>query len=607
MIPRVLLQAFYKRGMYVALPCPADPKDAPGTDWWWDHLAKQADALARAGFTGVWLPPVTKAQQGASEAALGYSVFDDYDLGSKNQKATLHTRYGDREQLTRCAAILRANGLDILIDLQLNHRKGGTGPDQMTFEYLDAFGKAGGGRFPKNSKCFHSRYPAGHVPSDFHPEIPQDPHVPDDVGELQMGSKVYFGPDFAHFNAQPPGYVLNNLNAAVRWQSRALDVQGFRLDHVQGISADYLKQLLDLDPLRGKFAVGEYWDGSISHIQSWIQDPIWMNGRCSAFDFPLYFTLLAMSNDPGFNMASLDHAGLAGVDPFHAVTFVENHDTESRRDLIGKNIQPEDKPLAYAYILTSEGLPCVFYKDYSKDSGCLGDRLQHAIVNLMWIHQNIADGPTIQRWKDGGIFAFERLGGKHLLVGLNKDKHSSRTIHVATGFPPDTAVHDYTGHGPDLRTGHDSSLKLTIPRNAGGLGYICYSLQGISTGFTNIPSTVVQVFEGAPDLDIKPAHAGANVQVSRIWVNSGTQVSAMLSFDTAGGNQTTSLLLKALDPAGSVAATKTYSALDSGGVLNFFAETSGWYTFQLNLQNASPGTNTAYKLTATYQSTTALT
>ena len=29
MQPKVLLQAFYKRGKYVALPCPADPKDGP--------------------------------------------------------------------------------------------------------------------------------------------------------------------------------------------------------------------------------------------------------------------------------------------------------------------------------------------------------------------------------------------------------------------------------------------------------------------------------------------------------------------------------------------------------------------------------------------------
>ena len=39
--------------------------------------------------------------------------------------------------------------------------------------------------------------------------------------------------------------------------------------------------------------------------------------------------LWQMCNNAGFfDMSQLDHAGLAGVDPLHAVTFVENHDTD---------------------------------------------------------------------------------------------------------------------------------------------------------------------------------------------------------------------------------------------------------------------------------------
>jgi alpha-amylase len=376
MRPQVMLEAFYKRGKYIAVPCPTDPHDAPLADWWWDHLAKNAAELAQAGFTSVWLPPITKAAQGSEAAALGYSVFDDYDIGSKDQKGVVHTRYGTREQLTRLAAILRANGLDPLLDLQLNHRKGGSGQDEMTFQYRDAFGNESGGRFPKERRCFHSRYPAGEVPVNFHPEIPQDPAVPDGIGELQMGSKVYFGPDLAPINGQPAGYVSEGLISSVEWITRAVDAQGYRLDHVQGISAVFLRSLLSQGLMQGKFAVGEFWDGNIARINDWISSGDWMSGRCSAFDFPLYFKLLAMSNDPSFNMAELDHAGLAGANPFHAVTFVENHDTESRRDLVPKNIQPEDKPLAYAYILTSEGLPCVFYKDFSTASA--GQRTRDA-------------------------------------------------------------------------------------------------------------------------------------------------------------------------------------------------------------------------------------
>jgi len=583
MTPKVLLQAFYKRGKYVALPCPADPHDGPGVDWWWDHLAKQAKTLASVGFTSVWIPPVTKAAQGVDEAALGYSVFDDYDIGSKNQKGTVPTRYGNREQLTRCAAMMRANGLEIYLDLQLNDRKGGTGPDEMTFGYVDAYGNNTGGRFSKNRLCFHSRYPDNPVPPNFRPEIAQDPNVPDGIGELQMSSKVYFGPDLAPINGKPPGYVSHGLVDAVTWLSRALDVQGYRLDHVQGISTNFLYDLLNQPPMEGKFAVGEYWDGSVGNIQNWISGTEWMRNRCSALDFPLYFTLLAMSNEPSFNMADLDHAGLAGIDPFHSVTFVENHDTESRRDLVPRNIQPEDKPLAYAYILTSEGLPCVFYKDYSADPGCLGDRLGAVIENLIWIRQNIAEGPTEQRWKDGGVFAFERLGGQHLLVGLNKDKNSSRTIHVATGFGAGTTLHDYTGHMPDVRADAGSGVTVTIPRNSNGLGYVCYSVPEIAGGFSPTGSPVTQTFEGAQDLDIKPAESGSIVRVCRVWVEQQNRLVATLEFDSRDLAAKTRILLSVEDPSGAALSTTSYESGSERKQLIVTTRAQGWYALYVGL------------------------
>jgi alpha-amylase len=602
MQPKVLLEAFYKRAKYVALPCPADPKDGPHVDWWWDHLAKQAQALSQAGFTTLWLPPLTKAEQGIGEAALGYSVFDDYDVGSRNQKGTVHTRYGNREQLTRCAAVLRANGLEIYLDLQLNDRRGGSGADGMTFEYPDAYGNPNGGRFPKNAQCFHSRYPAGNVPANFHPEIPQDPRVPDGIGELQIGSNVYFGPDLAPINGKPPGYVRNGLVDAVEWVSNALDVQGYRLDHVQGISTVFLLDILSQGRMAGTFAVGEYWNGSVPQVNDWVLSSDWMEGRASVLDFPLYFTLLAMSNDPSFDMATLDHAGIAGVNPLRSVTFVENHDTESRRDLVPKNIQPEDKPLAYAYILTSEGFPCVFYKDYSKDPECLGNTLQHVIVNLIWIHQNIAEGPSQQRWKDPRVFVFERLGGPHLLVGLNKDKSAGRTLDdVQTAFSPNTWLHDYSGHAGDIVTDVSGRVTLTIPRNSAAGGYVCYSVRGIQGGVANTPAGVTQIFEGAQDLDIKPADNQFAITVSRIWVAARTPIVASLTFDDSGWTATTAITLTLVDSSGTTLATKAFGTGSSGQQLSATAATDGWYTFKIRSANTpAAGPKPAYKLAVSY-------
>src|SRR5262249_28141189 len=150
----------------------------PG-NFWWDHLAGQAHDLGRSGFTVIWLPPPLKGSVGGFSN--GYDPFDDYDLGSKDQKGTIPTRYGTREALERCAAMMRANGIDIYIDLVENQRDGDAG--HFNFNYKDAFGKDGGGRFPKR-------------PFDFHPFVRQDPGV--------FSDQFPFGRDLAPINGGRP-------------------------------------------------------------------------------------------------------------------------------------------------------------------------------------------------------------------------------------------------------------------------------------------------------------------------------------------------------------------------------------------------------------------
>ena len=368
----VLLQAYFK-----GTPTPGGDPNAQV--FWYDHLAAQASTLRSAGFTAVWLPPSLKCASGTFSD--GFDPYDDYDLGSKSQQGTIPTRYGTREKLERCVAILRSNGLDVYLDLVENHRDGAI---NKTYRYVDADGKAGGGRFPKN-------------PGDFHPTVRQDPRVFDD--------SFQFGDDLAPINGTPHHHCFDGLVASANWITRALDVQGYRLDDVKGISTDFLRPYLNQGALAGKFAVGEFRDGQLGLVQNWVSDPGGMAGRSSAFDFPLRFNFLTqMCNSAGFfNMATLDHAGLASSDPMHAVTFVENHDLDKSNPIV------RNKPQAYAYILTSEGYPCVFYKDYSTDPGSFG--MKPTIENLMFIHEKIADGPTQERFKTFDVFAYERTSG----------------------------------------------------------------------------------------------------------------------------------------------------------------------------------------------------
>jgi alpha-amylase len=76
----VLLRGFFfGPGKIHGVPSRTDRDNT--VPFWWDHLAAQAEAFGRSGFTAIWLPPPFKGASG--DFSNGYDVFDDYDLGSK--------------------------------------------------------------------------------------------------------------------------------------------------------------------------------------------------------------------------------------------------------------------------------------------------------------------------------------------------------------------------------------------------------------------------------------------------------------------------------------------------------------------------------------------
>ncbi len=324
-----------------------------------------------------------------------------------------------------------------------------------------------------------------------------------------------------------------------------------------------------------------------------------MAGRASAFDFPLRFNAIQkMTNNAGFfDMSQLDHAGLAGVDPSHAVTWVENHDTNEE----GFLKITQNKPQAYAYILTSEGYPCVFYKDYSTDPGSFG--MKNIIDNLIFIHERIAAGGTQQRFKSFDVFAYERLGGSHLLVGLNNNGTADRTITVDTGFGANASLHDYAGHSGDVRTDNQGRATITIPRNAGGMGYVCYSRPGIGGPFPVVGQDVTQDYEGAQDLDIKPADESAPVTVCRVYVNAARPIKGALRFDARNWSDGTSITLELDDPSGGKLASRVFDkGTAQGEAVTANAGVVGFYTFRIRAAG-TPAENRkpSYKLSVTYR------
>lgn len=85
----------------------------------WDELNAKIPEIAEAGYTSLWLPPPAKA---GSVFSVGYDLFDPFDLGDKNQRGTIRTRYGTKAELLQVVETAHRFGLRVYFDNIMNHR-----------------------------------------------------------------------------------------------------------------------------------------------------------------------------------------------------------------------------------------------------------------------------------------------------------------------------------------------------------------------------------------------------------------------------------------------------------------------------------------------------
>ena len=153
----------------------------------------------------------------------------------------------------------------------------------------------------------------------------------------------------------------------MRWGRGYVDMvefDGVRIDAVKHIDYNYFNQWLgELRSYTGKefFAVGEYWNGDVKLLLDYLNNC----GKCmSLFDVSLHYKFHAASEaGSGFDLRRILDDTLVQREPWYAVTFVDNHDTQHGQ-MLESWVGDWFKPLAYALILLrKDGFPCVFYGD----------------------------------------------------------------------------------------------------------------------------------------------------------------------------------------------------------------------------------------------------
>jgi alpha-amylase len=204
--------------------------------------------------------------------------------------------------------------------------------------------------------------------------------------------------------------VYAELLKLARWLVEEIGFDGFRYDFVKGYGRYTIQAFQEYRYLRNgqpvrPYGVAEFWD-SARAIEDWVDLANFSNSNpVDAFDFPLREMLKALCDQYGFslhNFASWDT--VLRHQPQSTVTFVENHDLRDE----GRPIV-NDKLLAYSYILTHEGYPCVFWKDYFNYNLAL-EGTPNGIAALVGAHEKYAAGESTTLFLSDTLYIMQRSG-----------------------------------------------------------------------------------------------------------------------------------------------------------------------------------------------------
>ena len=244
----------------------------------WNEIALKMPELAEAGYGAIWVPPPTKGSGGLS---VGYDMFDPFDLGSKDQRGSVSTRYGTEAEFLRLVEIAHRFGIRVYLDTIVNHRAFDVPgfnevtpvdiyPGLVPEDFHLRITQDGFYRKWDNTRNYNDAWQVQHLGLADLVDIAQEPGVTNENFGLTEGStapKIKFVRDPQHpeyYCYLPDGtyvgfgatngitaatlagnpnfygeYVQDYLNRSGRWLIDRTKADGLRLDAVKHVRADF--------------------------------------------------------------------------------------------------------------------------------------------------------------------------------------------------------------------------------------------------------------------------------------------------------------------------------------------------------------------------------
>lgn len=336
-------------------------------------VTRRLDYIQGLGCTAVWLSPILKNRRDLDSSYHGYGIQNFLQVDP---------RFGSLEDLRALTHEAHRRGMYVILDVVLNH----TGdvwayPGGVPYYYHQ------GEQFPFGH--WREADPAAGLQRDdaVWPLELQRPEAFKRRGEIRNWNDLIESRDGDFLSLKeldlPQPDVLDTLIKVYRYWIGAADIDGFRIDTVKHMedsaAAIFCNALREYAQRIGKhrfFLFGEIVAGD-DVIQRYLGRNSRIDGTHERFpsldaalDFPLYFSLeevikgfanpqrLRQRYD-ALRQVYTDH-GEAGR---YFVTFVDNHDQMSRpyRRFLHHNPHPAQSVLAIGYLLTSQGVPCIYY------------------------------------------------------------------------------------------------------------------------------------------------------------------------------------------------------------------------------------------------------
>jgi len=407
----------------------------------WNEFIDEAEYLKSLGFTAVWFPPAIKC--GLGTEGRGYDVYDLYDLGEFDQKGTVPTRYGTKEEYLKAIEKAHEFGMKVYADIVLNHRMGADEKQTITVHQVndenrneivkEAFeaeamtkftfpGRNGKySDFVWDSQCFSGidKVKTGDEELEgifkIYNECGTDWN--DNVSH-QFGNYDYLmGADVEFRNP----YVVEELKCWIKWYIETTKVDGLRMDALKHISTEFLKEWIDYiksDIDENFFMVGEFWKDNVEKIKNFSEK---MDHRICSFDVPLHYNFFKASQEKqSYNLSGILKGTFLDCNPECSVSFVGNHDTQQLQAL-ESTVENWFRPIAYAIILLSENAyPCVFYPDLFGveyvDKNAEGEEVKivmpkvEILPRLMRARQELAYGEQVNYFDHPNCIAWIRKG-----------------------------------------------------------------------------------------------------------------------------------------------------------------------------------------------------